>query len=48
MENVLDRLNQIVEDQGLTPEVQGVVLGSLMVDNVWEDFIVRTLEAKAA
>lgn len=48
MENVLDRLCELVEAEGLTPEVQGVVLGSLMVDNVWEDFIVRTLEAKPA
>lgn len=44
MEDTLKKLYQMA-DEGLSPETESVILGSLMVDTVWDEFMDRTLAA---
>lgn len=43
MEDTLSKLYEMA-DEGLSPETEGVILGSLMVNAVWDEFI-RTMAA---
>lgn len=46
--DVLDKLNRMVEADGLSAEIEAIILGALMADEVWNDLVDRTLHANAA
>ncbi|MGH7183496.1 MAG: hypothetical protein ACREJN_16175 [Nitrospiraceae bacterium] len=45
MDTVLEKLDKLVEADGLSPETEAIILGALMADEVWLDLLDRSLAA---